>query len=217
MTYHQLFDPSGSGCAVVATMAKSGTVPDPDTHFEYRVWGEYPKARKLLAKMATDVTREQYDDCYLLVDDMAWNAKVRDRSMKVKQLVAEKRGFECWTSDWYKEADGVPAPFDDLFTELRLDRKAKGKSFDLSKAAAKLEDDVARVVFVSKDRRRYRIGGLRAEVTDIEIDGADEALRSLAIEGSDLDALVALRKELGLKNVPNMAMHVAISEQEQTL
>lgn len=184
-----------------------------DTHYEYRVWGEYPKARKMLAKMASEVSREQYDDCYLLVDDMAFNAKVRDRSMKVKQLVAEKRGFESWTSDWYKKADGVPAPFDELFAELRLDR-GKSKRFDLEKAAAKLEDDVARVVFVSKDRRRYRIGQLRAEITDVEIEGSDEALRTLAIEGSDLDALVALRKELGLKDVPNMAMHVAISEQE---
>lgn len=167
----------------------------------------------MLAKMATAESREQYDDCYLLVDDMAFNAKVRDRSMKVKQLVAEKRGFESWTSDWYKKADGVPAPFDELFTELRLDRQKKGKSFDLEKAAAKLEDDVARVVFVSKDRRRYRIGDLRAEVTDVDIEGSDEVLRTLAIEGSDLDALVALRKELGLKNVPNMAMHIAISEE----
>lgn len=197
-------------------MSKARQLPDDELepHYEYRVWGEYPKARKMLAKMASAETREQYSDCYLLVDDMAWNAKIRDRSMKVKQLVAEKRGFESWTSDWYKEADGVPAPFDELFTELRLDRRSKGKSFDLEKAAAKLEDDVARVVFVTKDRRRFRIGGIRAEVTDVEIEGADETLRTLAIEGSDLDALVALRKELGLKNVPNMAMHVAISEQD---
>lgn len=187
---------------------------DLDAHYEYRVWGAYPKARKKLVKMATEESREKYDDCYLLVDDMAWNAKVRDRSMKVKQLIAEKQGFESWTSDWYKAADGVPAPFDELFTELRLDRQGKGKSFDLSKAAAKLEDDVARVVFVSKDRRRYRIGDLKAEVTDVEIEGTDEALRTLAIEGSDLDALIALRKKLGLKNVPNLAMHVAISEQD---
>lgn len=198
-------------------MTKATKLPDDsfDTHYEYRVWGEYPKARKMLAKMASNVTREQYDDCYLLVDDMAFNAKVRDRSMKVKQLVSEKRGFESWTSDWYKKADGVPAPFDELFAELRLDR-GKSKSFDLEKAASKLEDDVARVVFVTKDRRRYRIGQLRAEVTDVEIDGSDEALRTLAIEGSDLDALVALRKELGLKNVPNMAMHVAISEEAES-
>jgi len=184
-----------------------------DTHYEYRVWGEYPKARKMLAKLASNESRERIDDCYLLVDDMAWNAKVRDRSMKIKQLVAEKRGFESWTSDWYREADGVPAPFDELFTELRLDGKGKGKSFDLGKAAAKLEDDVARVVFVTKHRRRYRIGDIRAEVTDVEIEGADDQLRTLAIEGSDLDDLVALRKRLGLKNVPNMAMHVAIGEE----
>lgn len=197
-------------------MSKARQLPDDslDAHYEYRVWGEYPKARKMLAKMASNESRERIDDCYLLVDDMAWNAKVRDRSMKVKQLVAEKRGFESWTSDWYKEADGVPAPFDELFTELRLDRRLKGKSFDLEKAAARLEDDVARVVFVTKHRRRFRIGDLRAEVTDVEIEGADETLQTLAIEGADLDALVALRKELGLKNVPNMAMHVAISEQD---
>jgi len=183
-----------------------------DSHYEYRVWGEYPKARERLAALATDVVVEEFSDCYLLVDDPSWNAKVRDRSMKVKQLVAEKRGFEQWTSDWYHQADGVPEPFDELFTELRLDRRGKAK--DLSKAAAKLDDDSARVVFVEKRRRRYRLGDIRAEVSDVEIVGSDERLRSLAIEGPDLDALVALRKELGLKNVPNMAMHLAIGEHD---
>lgn len=197
-------------------MPKARDVADEkeEAHYEYRVWGEYPKARKLLTTMASEASREQYNDCYLLVDDMAWNAKIRDRSMKVKKLIAQKRGFESWTSDWYEKADGVPAPFDDLFTELRLDRRSKGKSFDLTKAAAKLEDDVARVVFVTKDRRRYRIGNIRAEVTDVEVEGADDTLRTLAIEGSDLDSLVELRKQLGLEKVPNMAMHVAISEQD---
>lgn len=182
-----------------------------DHHYEYRVWGEYPKARKLLAKMASEETRERYHDCYLLVDDVSVNAKIRDRSLKIKQLVAEKRGFERWTSDWYRRADGVPAPFEDLFDELRLDRK--DKKLDLSKAAAAIDDDAARVVFVEKDRRRYRIGKLRAEVTDVVIVGTDDVLHTLAIEGADLDDLVALRKELGLKDVPNMAMHVALSEQ----
>lgn len=190
------------------------TDEEAETHFEYRVWGEFPKARRALAKLADSETREHIEDCYLLVDDMAWNAKIRDRSMKIKQLVSTKRGFERWTSDWYRKADGVPPPFDDLFTELRLDRSAKGKPFDVTKAAARLDDDVARVVFVSKNRRRYRIGDIKAEVTDVDVEGADEVLRTLAIEGPDLDELIALRKKLGLKDVPNMAMHVAISEQD---
>ena len=191
-------------------MPKNKRIDAVDVNYEFRVWGEYPKAHERLMELASEVIVEEVSDCYLLIDDPAWNAKVRDRSMKVKQLVAEQSGFEQWTSDWYQQADGVPEPFDALFIALRLGRRNKTK--DLSKAAAKLVDTSARIVFVEKRRRRYRIGDIRAEVADIEIVGSSERLFSLAIEGPDLDAMVALREELGLNNVPNKAMHLAVGE-----
>ncbi|MFK7917752.1 MAG: hypothetical protein AB8G14_06715 [Ilumatobacter sp.] len=180
--------------------------------YEYRVWGKHRSARKQLEKLASSVTEETVKDCYLIVDDVTWNAKVRNNTLKVKQLVAENKGFEQWTADKHRTADDTPSPFDELFERLRLDRPQRGKSYDLYEAIGRLDEDPnTEAVFVIKHRRRYTIDKLRAEVTDIEVVETSEVLNTLAIEGEDLDELVALRKKLGLRDEPNVAVHEAIS------
>lgn len=196
-------------------MAKKSDVDEhPDAKYEFRVWGQHRRARKLIAKLATSESRETVEDCYLLVDDLSWNAKVRDNTLKIKQLVEERKGFEGWVSDRHRSADSAPSPFDDLFDDLHLDRPQRGKSYDLAKAVEKLGPGYGvRAVFVTKYRRRYRIGGLRAEVTDIEIGETGQQLQTISIEGDDLGELSALRKKLGLKSEPNMAVHEAIDHE----
>jgi len=181
-----------------------------DGKYEYRVWGKHRKARKMLSEMADEETSEEIDDCYFLTDDLNWNAKVRDYTLKVKQLVAEEKGFEVWTSRWVKASKTAPAPFDELLEDLRLDRHADGKSFSLTKAVGRLDPDDVNVVFVTKSRRRFRIGSLRAEVTDVTIKETGDVVRTLAIEGNDLDELVALRKKLGLRDEENLPFPAAL-------
>ena len=134
--------------------------------------------------------------------------------MKVKHLVSEDRGFEEWASGRYKAAEDVPSPFDAIFEALSLDRPQRGKKYSIQKAVKGLKDSEVdvRAVFVTKERVRYRIGSLLAEVTDIEIVDSDEVLHTVSIEGDDLDELAALRKKLGLKKEPNIAVHQAIDE-----
>ncbi|MEP1123209.1 MAG: hypothetical protein ABJH68_04870 [Ilumatobacter sp.] len=180
--------------------------------YEYRVWGEHPRARKLLEQLASTVSEERVKDCYLLAGDGSWNAKVRNNRLKVKQLIAEDRGFERWSADRPRSAGDAPQPFDVLFEQLRLDRPQRGKSYDLYDAVDRLEADPdTKVVFVVKQRKRYTVGRLRAEATDIEIVETSEVMHTLAIEGEDLDDLVALRKKLGLSDQPNLAVHTAIA------
>lgn len=182
--------------------------------YEYRVWGKHKKARNLLDSIGTDKTVQTIEDCYFLGDDLDWNAKVRDSTLKVKRLVAEERGFEQWTSEWHHKSKTTPAPFDELFDDLHLDRLNRGKKFSIKKAVKGLDDDHdARPVFVSKRRVRYRVGAIRAEFTDITVKDTGEELRSLAIVGNDLDELVALRKQLGIKRSDNVAVHVAIDSE----
>lgn len=179
--------------------------------FEHRVWGKHRKARKLLAGLATEQTTEKVNDCYLLVDDPTWNAKIRDNTLKIKQLVAEHKGFEQWTSDRHRSADSAPTPFDEIFEQLRLDRPQRGKSYDLRDEIGGLDTDAGvRAVFVTKQRRRYRVGFLRAEATDIRIRETGEVLYTLSIEGDDLDELTALRDRLGLRDEDNVAVHNAL-------
>lgn len=182
-----------------------------DAKYEYRVWGKQRKARKILESIGTDRTTETIEDCYFLGDDTDWNAKVRDSTLKIKRLVAETRGFEQWTSQWHRDRRSTPAPFDQLFDDLHLDRLERGKSFSISKAVKKLDDDSeARPVFVTKTRIRYRVGTARAETTEIVVTATGETLQTTAIVGDDLEELVALRKQLGLKKSDNVAVHVAI-------
>ena len=181
------------------------------TRYEYRVWGKHRKARQLLEKLASDVTEERVKDCYLLVEDATWNAKVRNNRLKIKQLVSEDKGFERWSAERPVSADAAPSPFDDLYERLRLDRPQRGKSYDLYDAVDRLDaDPETHIVFVVKNRRRYTIGKLRAEVTDIEVTETSEVMHTLQIEGENLDDLVALRKKLGLRDQPNVAVHEVI-------
>lgn len=182
-----------------------------DARYEYRVWGTHRRARKLMARLASSETRQDVADCYLLVDDPSWNAKVRNNTLKIKQLVAEDEGFEQWVSGRHRSSKSAPSPFDTLFDQLHLDRPQRGKSYDLARAVDQLDPALGvRAVFVTKKRRRFKIGSLRAEVTDVEIDETGEVLRTLSIEGDDLDELMALRKTLGLRDESNVAVHQAI-------
>jgi hypothetical protein len=181
------------------------------TRYEYRVWGKHRSARKKLSRLADETTEERVKDCYLLGDDVSWNAKVRDNTLKIKQVVSERKGFEQWESVRLDSSHTAPSPFDDLFDELRLGRAQRGKSYDLRREVTRIDPDSGvRAVFVTKYRRHYRIGDLRAEVTDIEVHDTRDVLHTLSIEGDDLPALVALRKELGLRDEPNIAVHEAI-------
>jgi hypothetical protein len=193
-------------------MAKKQLTPEPTgARFEYRVWGRHRKARKLLAKLADEQSIETVNDCYLLIDDPSWNAKIRDNTLKIKQLVAERKGFEQWTRDRHRTADSAPSPFDVIFERLGLERPQAGEDYDLYSEVAALGDDMgARAVFVTKQRRRYRIGGLRAEATDIEIRDSGQMLYTLSIEGDDIDELAGLRKKLGLRGEDNIAVHHAL-------
>jgi hypothetical protein len=65
-------------------------------------------------------------------------------------------------------------------------------------------------VFITTKRTQYSIGQLRAEVTAILLRDSGEVMRTLSIEGDDMDELTALRKRLGLRHDPNIAVHEAI-------
>jgi len=182
--------------------------------YEFRVWGKHKAARTELKRMASQVTEEEFEDLYLLVDDPTWNAKIRDNTLKIKQLVAEDKGFERWSSDRHHSAGSAPTPFDHLYETLRLDRPQQGKNYNLPKEAKKLDPvDGVRAVFVTKHRRRYQIGEIKAEVTDIDIHETDDVMRTISIQGNDLRELVALRKKLGLRKNENLAMHQYIESE----
>ena len=145
------------------------------------------------------------------------NAKIRDNTLKIKQLVAERKGFEQWVTDRHDRAKTAPSPFDEVFERLRLDRPQRGKRYDLRAALAELDDGNVRAVFVTKERRLYRVGRLRAESAVLRVEGSDEPLHTLSIEGTDLSALRKLRAALDLDGHDNIAVHEVISHELRVL
>lgn len=181
--------------------------------YEYRVWGKHKGASEKLAGMAQVEIREEIEDCYLFLDNPDWNAKVRNSKLKLKHLVSEKKGFERWTSNWHTDAESTPEPFDDVFNDLALDRPQRGKRYDIARAVADLDEDSdTRVLFVKKQRRRYQIGAITAEVAKLDVEGTSARLHTIAIQGDSLKELRALLSKIGLDGLPNIPMHVVLEE-----
>ena len=168
----------------------------------------------MIRDLADSETREEVDDCYLIVDDFEYNAKIRDNRLKTKELVSEDKGFEAWTSQTHRSSESVPAALEPIYEALKLDRLRSKKRFSLADALKGLEDhEGVRAVQVTKRRRRYALGELKAEVTDVEIHPSGEVVRTLSIEGNNLRDLVKLRKTLGLKGESNTAVHQFIDDE----
>lgn len=176
--------------------------------FEYRVWGKHRRARRLLEEFADDQTSEHTEDCYLLVDDVMWNAKIRDNTLKIKRLVGERKGFEQWASSRHHCADTVPSALDRFFGPLEFLRSQRCGTYDLLAAITAVGPSTeVRPVVVTKHRRRHRVGDLRAEATVIRVHETSEVLHTLSIDGDDLVRLRALRNRLGLQGEDNVAVH----------
>lgn len=198
----------------MAKKQKTAAPPDANLRYEYRVWGKHKKAVDKLSRLSSDDTTETIEDCYLLRNEPEWNAKVRDDTLKLKQRLRQKKGFEQWTSAWHVEASGTPTPFDMVFDDLSLDRPQRGKSYDLRKAVKRgLKDDPdTRAVFVTKQRRRFLIGDIKAEVSKIDIHLTDARLHTVAVQGPSIKELVRLLEAVKLSGLPNVPVHIALSE-----
>jgi len=177
----------GLGEALITTVEHM-SVKKRRIRYEFRVWGEHRSAHQRLSFLADAERQERLDDCYLLVGDRSWNAKIRENRLKIKRLVDVRMGFQRWSS-------------------AKTDLAAPVPQLEMSNGV--------RPVFVTKHRHRYRFGSIRAEATEVDVLGQPGRLHTLAIEGKDLDQLVRLRSTLGLAHLPNVALHLAVDPAER--
>lgn len=180
--------------------------------YEFRVWGDRKDVYQRLSDLADSDRRERLEDLYLIVDDESCNAKIRENRLKIKRLVGQRAGFDRWSSSWCPDMRNAPEPLEEL-AELLSPPGAPGRSdvAFLDDALRELGPDHGIVpVFVTKRRRRFRFGTIKAEASTVEIDGRPGRFKTLAIEGPNLADLVTLRTSLGLNDVPNLALHLAV-------
>lgn len=185
--------------------------PAQRSSFEFRVWGSHDAARHALAGCSEKRSFERVEDCYLLVDEFTWNAKIRKEGLKIKRLVSVVDGFEQWAADRHRCDETAPSPFRTVLDRLRSARAECGTSYGSAGLLASLGRDAGVLaVFVSKNRRKFRVGDLRAEATDITVRETGKVLSTMSIQGADLDELRALREYLGLRAEENLAVHRAL-------
>jgi uncharacterized protein (UPF0248 family) len=174
--------------------------------FEYRVWGAHRGAPELLAALADDDRQERAEDWYVLLDDPAWNVKIRRHSLKVKYRVASAGGFQLWAT--FGHGATLPPPLDSMLGRLGRVGSHRWLIDDLPAVIAALRRETGvQVICVSKRRRRYRIADSRAEVADIMVRPTGEVLHTLSVEGDDLHRLRTLCERLGVLGEANLAVH----------
>ncbi|MGH1488654.1 MAG: hypothetical protein ACRBK7_04545 [Acidimicrobiales bacterium] len=184
----------------------------PGSRYEFRVWGKQKQACRTLSKIADRERLQRLDDLYFLDGDPASSTKIRRRRLKVKRLQEVRLGFERWSTTWHRVPSDAPKPFDAVLKELQH-CKPGSKDYDqiIASVASGLKPKHAlRAVLVTKDRRRFRFGAIRAEATTVQIEGCADSLTTVAIEGPDLLELVELRERLGLEKMCNVAVHQAV-------
>jgi hypothetical protein len=176
--------------------------------FEFRAWGDTEEVRGRIEQLAAAHRFEHLRDRYLLVDDPTCNAKLRRGRLKVKQLVERRDGFERWSRRWYGEDVVAPEPLAGIMAELTALPARRRRNEDVLHHLAAAHH--VRMVAVTKDRQHYRVGSMRAELTVVHVTSDGRCLTGVAIEGSEIDELLALRTRLGLDAVENIPVHLAI-------
>lgn len=191
-------------------MSEAGNAPR--FRYEFRVWGQREEVAKRLSVLAESEQRHRLEDRYLLVGDTACNIKIRENRLKVKRLINVRSGFQWWSSVWLRDAPGGAQSLERVLDGLGPDQRLpRSDQRVLARAIGGLQrSDRIRAVTVTKRRRRFRLGSVKAESSIVRIAGRPDRLRTVAIEGRNLDDLVHLRSSLGLGHLPNLALHLAV-------
>jgi len=178
-----------------------GIVP----RWEWRTWGtDFGEADARFAALKPEMVQES-DEIYLVSSVTDRAVKIRMGLMDIKSLEqVNEAGLEQWRPVLKaklplsrEDAEGVlaalgaslPAPGKDDYTldELLLEL-----------AAGKMD---VRAVPLHKERVHYTVGGCMAEMTEVLVVG--ERARTIAIESTDADRVIAAVRDLGLSGHPN--------------
>lgn len=182
--------------------------------FEFRAFAQDFTAvtDKIQAHTDLEAPQESFDTYVVsrYVDDH--NVKVRDGLLDVKILLQRHNDFEQWHPS-LKEAFPLSAELlrKRLFPSLHIIApKLQRHAYTVAQCFQELfwPNPYLSVAHVHKQRRRFTIDGVLGEVDTLQINGA--AIASVAIEGTDIDALVAVQASLGLDVYENVNYVLAL-------
>jgi exopolyphosphatase/guanosine-5'-triphosphate,3'-diphosphate pyrophosphatase len=146
---------------------------------------------------------QESDELYLLSQSSNANLKVRFDLLDVKVLVdTDSAGLQQWRpviKDTFPLSDSA---LRNVFKAAGLPSPSLARdTYTLDEFLSDVAPGVLRPVTVHKRRVRYKVNGCTSEVTDVSVDGT--AVRTIAIESEDGDAVVAAVAAMGLADYLN--------------
>ncbi len=177
------------------------------------MWGDHLEdlADRLRASSAGDI-RESSETYFVSTATVEVNPKARRDLLDIKTLLAVNDGCEQW-----EVRAKLPFPVAaadlaaDLFELVGVDPPVLARpNYTLTQLVTELVSSHPEMVAVEVSKRReiHQLAGCAAEVSEVIIDG--RLLRTVAIESTDLDAVVWLRQRLGLEGAVNVSYPRAI-------
>jgi hypothetical protein len=140
------------------------------------------------------------------------NTKIRDKVMDIKVLVREERGLEQWKpilkADFPLTAETLREEVFPAFGVRPQGLQRPGYSLELflAEIVRPHPDLVAAAVF--KRRFGFTVGGCIAEIAELLVNGA--AIRTVALESEDLEAVLKAKQTLGLEEYENVNYVLAL-------
>ncbi len=186
---------------------------EPQPRFEFRVWDrELSVPTRRLRELAEPTATLESDEVYIVAegcDDT--NTKIRGSALDVKVLQQVAERCEQW-QPWIKVDFPVAASLltQELLprlgvVDLRVSRDVPTPPALIDLLRSHPQIGVARV---SKQRTKYIIADCLAESAIVTIDG--HLMQTVAIESTDLGALVELRRQVHLESYENVSYPRAI-------
>lgn len=184
--------------------------------FEFRVWGGQVDDAAALLKDSANVLGAPGDSAGTYVVALTRsdvNTKIRGGLVDIKVLHAVVEGCEQWFPWTEAEFPLAAALVEAWLPGLGVSGMTpERRTYDFEQFL----DEVVRTepalhaVGVDKVRQRFDVEGCLAEMAQVTVE--NQELRTLAIESTDLDALVEMRRRLGLEGMPNVNYPAALKD-----
>lgn len=175
----------------------------PSSRFEFRCWPDATtRAPPLQAPLGLAVPERRTDLYCVLPGRTDTLCKLRSgKRLQIKTLLSRSRRLECW-----EMALDAGFPLDEdtrhLAGELLAIPPAAIAADSAPAFAVRLEDQPSlHMVAMHKARRQSTISGIKLEATHARVGGVNRW--TIALEGSDADAVQARVRNLGLSGLPN--------------
>lgn len=178
-----------------------GIVP----RWEWRTWGtDFGGADARFAALKPEMVQES-DEVYLVSSVTDRAVKIRASLMDIKSLEqVNETGLEQWRPVLKAKLPLSSADAERVLAALGASPPVSDKDDytldELLLALGAQKMDV-RAVPLHKERVHYTVGGCMAEMTEVLVVG--EQVRTVAIESTDADRVIAVVRDLGLSGYPN--------------